>query len=62
MRDSILKALIQDGHMTGYIIKPILPKLLIMKIFLDNHKPVYLRRSKWEDYWDILDEAEAGKV
>lgn len=58
MRDGDIKQLIQNGHMTDYEIKPVVKKILIMKIYFDNHRPIFIRKGKWEEYWDILDEAE----
>ena len=61
MRDAYIKQMIKEGHMTDYEITSLfgIKKLLIMRIFFDNHKPVIVRKSKWESYWDVLDEAEA---
>lgn len=60
MKDEKIKSLIKEGHMEKYEI--ISRKLFLqMKIYFDNHKPVIISKRKWNDYWDILDAAEAGK-
>ena len=60
MKDSDIKQMIKEGHMINYEITNLfgIKHLLIMRIFFDNHKPVIVRKGKWESYWDILDEAE----
>ena len=60
MKDAEVKQLIKDGHMTSYEITNLLniKKLLVMKIYFDNHEPVLIRKGKWEEYWEILDKAE----
>lgn len=54
-----VKKLISEGHMIDYQVMPrwnlIAPALVI---YFDNHKPMPIRKHKWEEYWDILDEAE----
>lgn len=53
------KQLIKDKHLTDYQIVPrwnfISPALVL---YFDNHKPMPIRKYKWEEYWDILDETE----
>ncbi len=58
MSDEKIKQLIKDGHMTTYQIYKKYKLFLTMTIYFDNHKPVDIMRYKWEEYWDILDEAE----
>lgn len=59
MKHTEIKKLITDGHMIDYQVMPkwkgFFPALVI---YFDNHKPVAIRRYKWEEYWDILDKAE----
>ena len=56
-----IKQLITEGHMIKYEIVSkwnlISPALVI---YFDNHKPMPIRRYKWEEYWDILDKAEGA--
>lgn len=51
------KQLIKEGHLTDYEIVErwniIAPALVL---HFDNHKPMPIRKYKWEEYWDILDE------
>lgn len=60
MKDAEVKQLIKDGHMTSYEITKLfnIKKLQVMKIYFDNHKPVMVRKSKWEEYWEILDKMD----
>lgn len=57
MKAEKIKELISEGHMDTYeIIKSLFT--LKMVIYFDNHKPVIIRKGKWNEYWDILDKAE----
>lgn len=55
-----IKQLIADGHLIDFQIMPkwnlITPALVL---YFDNHKPMPIRKYRWEEYWDILDEWEA---
>ena len=50
------KQLIADGHLVNYEIVPrwnmIIPAMVL---YFDNHKPIPIRRYRWNEYWDILD-------
>lgn len=50
------KQLIADGHLVNYEIVPrwnmIIPAMVL---YFDNHKPMPIRRYRWNEYWDILD-------
>lgn len=56
------KSLINEGHLTDFQVVPkwnlISPALVL---FFDNHKPMPIRKYKWNDYWDILDEWDANR-
>ena len=56
------KLLINSGHLTDFEIVPkwnlISPALVL---FFDNHKPMPIRKYRWDDYWDILDEWDANR-
>ena len=51
-----IKQLIADGHMVDYQVvekwNSIAPALVI---FFDNHKPMPIRKHRWDEYWKILD-------
>ena len=51
------KQLIAEGHLIDFQIVSkwnlIAPALVL---FFDNHKPMPIRKYRWEEYWDILDE------
>lgn len=53
------KQLIANGNLMEFYIVPswnnISPALVL---FFDNHLPMPIRKYKWEEYWDILDEWE----
>lgn len=50
------KQLIADGHLINFQVIPkwnlISPALVL---YFDNHKPMPIRKYRWEEYWDILD-------
>ena len=54
-----IKQLIQEGHLIDYQVMPrwnlITPALVL---FFDNHKPMPIRKYRWEEYWEILDSCE----
>lgn len=56
------KSLINECHLTDFEIVPkwnlISPALVL---FFDNHKPMPIRKYRWDDYWDILDEWDANR-
>lgn len=56
------KQLISEGHLTDFKIvtrwNSISPALVL---FFDNHKPMPIRRYRWEQYWNILDKWELGR-
>ena len=53
------KKLITEGHLIDFKVMPewgiIKPALVL---YFDNHKPMPIRKYRWEEYWDILDEWE----
>lgn len=57
MKDRDIKSLIIDGHMKTYEIRKAMFSLKMI-VYFDNHKPVVIRKRKWNEYWDILDKAE----
>ncbi len=57
MNDRDIKSLIIDGHMKTYEIRKAMFSLKMI-VYFDNHKPVVIRKRKWNEYWDILDKAE----
>lgn len=54
-----IKQLIADGHLVDYQIMErwnlIAPALVL---YFDNHKPMPIRKYRWEEYWEILDKWE----
>ena len=50
------KQLITEGHLINFEIVPkwkmITPALVL---YFDNHKPMPIRKYRWEEYWNILD-------
>ncbi len=50
------KQLIDEGHLIDY---QVVPKWNLIKpalvLFFNNHKPMPIRKYKFEEYWDILD-------
>lgn len=53
------KKLIAEGHLITF---EIVPKWNLIKpalvLYFDNHKPMPIRKYRFEEYWDILDEWE----
>ena len=53
-----IKHLIKEGHLIDYQVmerwNSITPALVL---YFDNHKPMPIRKHRWEKYWDLLDEA-----
>lgn len=53
------KSLIKEGHLIDFKVMPewgiIKPALVL---YFDNHKPMPIRKYRWEEYWEILDEWE----
>lgn len=56
------KQLITEGHLVDY---QVMPKWNLIKpalvLFFDNHKPMPIRKYKFEEYWDILDEWDSKR-
>lgn len=57
MKERDIKSLIIEGHMKTYEIRKAMFSLK-MVVYFDNHKPLVIRKRKWNEYWDILDKAE----
>ena len=54
-----IKELIVSGHLTDYqVISKGIIKRPVLVLCFDNHKPCAIRRSNFEDYWDLLDKWE----
>ena len=57
------KQLIADGHLVNYEIVPrwnmIIPAMVL---YFDNHKPMPIRRYRWNEYWYILDTWENRRL
>lgn len=54
-----IKELIVSGHLTDYqVISKGITKRPVLIFYFDNHKTCTIRKSKFEDYWDILDKWE----
>lgn len=51
------KRLITEGHLVNFEVvskwKMIAPALVL---YFDNEKPMPIRKYRWEEYWNILDE------
>lgn len=49
------KRLIAEGHLVDFKVMPewgiIKPALVL---YFDNHKPMPIRKYRWEEYWEIL--------
>lgn len=52
-----IKKLINEGHLVNFEVvsewNTIKPALVL---YFDNHKPMPIRKYKWDKYWDILDQ------
>ena len=50
------KQLITEGHLINFEVVPkwrmIAPALVL---YFDNHKPMPIRKYRWEEYWELLD-------
>lgn len=51
------KRLIAEGHLVNFQVVSkwnfIVPALVL---YFDNNKPMPIRKHKWDEYWDMLDE------
>lgn len=50
------KKLIAEGHLVNYEIVPRWKAIVpAMVLYFDNHKPMPIRKYRWDEYWEILD-------